>query len=301
MHYIPINWLDVSLPEWVGIVCATVPFTAETPQERIPLAAEDSGDEEVYDVSQRRFLLTVAIAAIFLSTSVMALLEPCLPLWLLQTMEPEVSWIDLPSQRFVDFISINSTRTIEWIQIASYYIVGFYWNRFASDGSWVLCLFRTAADIYWRRIFWAVSPIISVAGKQPYSPCFYWAFAAAWYQLLIVAITIALNGSIKCEFFKFKLFGVDQIGPQNINFQTFQNGSRNDELLFMFPDSAGAIHYIFKCPSFRNWSGDRYRWCCARPSVGHSGRQTSHLRSNFRFGSNCSWTSLLLRWGSFDS
>jgi len=75
---------------WVVIVCATVPFAAEASEETVLLTAEESNEQE-YDGCYRRFLLAVAVGAIFLSTSVMALLEPCLPLWLLQTMKPEVS------------------------------------------------------------------------------------------------------------------------------------------------------------------------------------------------------------------
>ncbi|XP_057373254.1 synaptic vesicular amine transporter-like isoform X2 [Daphnia carinata] len=40
-------------------------------------------------VNHRNLILGVAIGAIFLTTSVMSLLEPCLPLWLMKTMKPE--------------------------------------------------------------------------------------------------------------------------------------------------------------------------------------------------------------------
>ncbi|KAI9565499.1 hypothetical protein GHT06_009291 [Daphnia sinensis] len=39
--------------------------------------------------NQRNLILGVVIGAIFLTTSVMSLLEPCLPLWLMKTMKPE--------------------------------------------------------------------------------------------------------------------------------------------------------------------------------------------------------------------
>lgn len=41
-------------------------------------------------VNYRNWILGVVVGAIFLTTSVMSLLEPCLPLWLLKTMKPEV-------------------------------------------------------------------------------------------------------------------------------------------------------------------------------------------------------------------
>lgn len=41
--------------------------------------------------NNRNWILGVAIGAIFLTTSVMSLLEPCLPLWLMETMKPEVN------------------------------------------------------------------------------------------------------------------------------------------------------------------------------------------------------------------
>lgn len=44
-----------------------------------------------YRNDDRNYVLGVVIGAIFLSTSVMSLLEPCLPLWLLKTMKPEVN------------------------------------------------------------------------------------------------------------------------------------------------------------------------------------------------------------------
>ena len=42
----------------------------------------------------RYLVLGIVVIAIFLTTSVMSLLEPCLPLWLMKTMKPEVG-IDL--------------------------------------------------------------------------------------------------------------------------------------------------------------------------------------------------------------
>lgn len=40
----------------------------------------------------RNWILGVVVGAIFLTTSVMSLLEPCLPLWLMKTMKPEVRY-----------------------------------------------------------------------------------------------------------------------------------------------------------------------------------------------------------------
>lgn len=45
-------------------------------------------------VHHRHLVLGVVVGAIFISTSVMSLLEPCLPFWLMKTMKPEVR-IDL--------------------------------------------------------------------------------------------------------------------------------------------------------------------------------------------------------------
>lgn len=50
-------------------------------------------EEDYGDRKRMQVVLVVAVGSIFLSTAVMALLEPCLPLWLMETMNPQVQKI----------------------------------------------------------------------------------------------------------------------------------------------------------------------------------------------------------------
>ena len=57
-------------------------------EEYTTFLAEDSQDKMHPENS--RWLISIPVGAIFVSTFVMALLETCLPMWLLETMHPEV-------------------------------------------------------------------------------------------------------------------------------------------------------------------------------------------------------------------
>ena len=55
-----------------------------------PCPSRDSVVQPIHYANNRNLVLGVAVGAIFLTTSVMSLLEPCLPIWLMKTMKPKV-------------------------------------------------------------------------------------------------------------------------------------------------------------------------------------------------------------------
>lgn len=55
-----------------------------------PCPSHREPDPPCQQYANRNLVLGVVVGAIFITTSVMSLLEPCLPLWLLKTMKPEV-------------------------------------------------------------------------------------------------------------------------------------------------------------------------------------------------------------------
>lgn len=53
-------------------------------------STDETSIKEEYNGRKIKPLLGISVGAIFLSTSVMALLEPCLPLWLMESFKPQV-------------------------------------------------------------------------------------------------------------------------------------------------------------------------------------------------------------------
>ena len=73
------------------VVVVTLHFSATSQSEESEAPPVEEADLLI-TYRRPRVVLVISIGSIFLTTSVMALLEPCIPLWMLKTMSPVKRW-----------------------------------------------------------------------------------------------------------------------------------------------------------------------------------------------------------------